>query len=272
MSIGIEEVLGQNAVINSTKLEPVEVTGHNPVMLHHREMQIADLEKYAEKPYRARASETFNTAKAIGQYIKDFKTDATRVFADLRNQALNAVFDYHTPKGEPGWREHNAKLVLTLDPDYANLKDELHGEWMSQREFVSSLTDLASFITGYAQKPGDVDTVMAKADFLEIVRDLKGQTEASVEGKVGTSSVSGSSSYTSSVTSARGELPDTMTMRLPVYMGEAAVDHKFRVESKMDGGLVMRLVLIRPEKVREEAFKAIVAVVAAEGETSIYGL
>lgn len=260
-------VQDMNNIINNAKLEAVAVEDHHPVMVVHENMNLEGLEEHAEKPYRIRATETFNTEKALSAYIKDFKNDTTRVFADLRQQTLSAVFDYHKPNGEAGWRDHKASLNLLADPDYEALK-RAHGNWMSQTGFINAMTDLASFITQIDGKPA------TKADFLELVRDLKGMTAEAVEGKVGNSSVTGATSYSSKVTSGKtgAELPEMLVMRLPVFLGEDAVDHAFRIEPNTTEGLKLRLTLIRPEKVREEAFRTIVQRVAENGGVAVYGL
>lgn len=260
------KAIGMAMTVNSAKLEPVVVEDHHPVMVVHDEMGLKGLEEFAEKPYRVKEVRTFQTEKAISAYIQDFKTDDTRVFGDLRNQELEAVFDYHGKDGKsPSWCGHKAQLKLMKDADYNTLLS-LNNQWQTQQSFVNSMVDLSSFITHIDGKPA------SKADFLELVRDLKGATASTVEGQVGTSSVSAKSSYTSGVTSSKGALPENLTMKLPVFLGEEAVDHTFRIGTNATEGLRLRVELIRPEKVREEAFRSIVQRVQDNGGVKVYGL
>ncbi len=234
-------------------------------MVIHQQMGVKGLENHAEKPYRVETTRTFNTEKGISEYIKDFKGTSTRVFADLRQQVLSAIFDYHGPDGIPGWCKHVAELKLLIDPDYATLH-RLDKQWLSQEKFVREMTDLAALVTSI---DGQAAT---KADFVELVRDLKGMTTQAAEGTVSNSSVAGSYSYSSSVKSSKGELPGFITMKLPVFLGEDDCLHPFRIEPKNENGINLRLVLIRPEKVREEAFRRIAEAVHTNGGVKIYGL
>lgn len=267
------EVQDMNNVINNAKLEAVQVEGHHPFMVRHDEMNIDGLEAYAEKPYRARANETFNTVKAMAQYVKDFKGEATRHFANLRDQSLKTIFDYHTPNGDAGFRDHVAKLELSLDPDYERLV-RMSGSWKSQSDFVKFMYDYAAMLTGITRKAGGELTPMSKAEFIELIKEIKAVSTEETSSGASTSSTYGQSNYANKVTTADGEeLPESLTISLPVFLGEENVDHVFRLEADKDGSRVnMRLILVRPEKVREEAFVALATAFAEQAEVTVYGL
>lgn len=256
--------------------EPVKVEGHHPFVLMHDDMRNLSLEEFAERPYYVKVEQTFKTTKAFIQYVNDFALPQTRLFAESINNAVGAVIDYHGTDGQASHCAHTARLKLIGDRDLQKwLRGD--GEETSQQEFVRFLVDYAGMVKDATYKVGADPIPMTASDFLELVSNIKSVNTSDIESKA---SVGGNvelkMAMKSQVKANGGELPERISVALPVYQGGDPYIFDFRIMIKVDreGSARFSFRLIRPEATLEMAFNDVVQEVQDglnEG-LKIYGL
>lgn len=246
-----------------------------------------------EKPSRVAGQVTVETQDSLVDYVRDFKTTGTRLFASIASNVIVAVLDYHsgrtdavddmlpevTPAGhrdtlhdfvaEPDYGDHVANLKLAYSEQWATWTGK-DGKTMGQVEFARFLQENAPDI----ESPDG-------ATLLELVRDLRGTRTKRFTGDVNLNAVRDSFTYEdrttvkgSGGTPAMLDVPDSFMLRLPVYFGGelVALQAQLRHDVSDEGVLALGFKLLRKESVRQATFRQLVADVAARsGCPVVYG-
>lgn len=255
--------------------EPVKVEGHHPVMLHHRDLNIEDLERHAERPYRVKKSLNFPNVIGFVQYVNDFKQEATKLFCDPQDESLGAQIDYHGTDGTPSHCDHNVSLKMRRDKDLQSWLQS-DGDGFSQQRFVRFLIDYASMVKDATYAAGGEPVAINAAEFMELVSSIK---SIKTEDMQGAASVSGNVELKLAMSTkikANGkDLPERLSVGLPVYQGGDLYHFDFRIMVSVDDGAPrFSFKLIRPHAVIEQAFRDVAKEVrdGVNSELPIYGL
>lgn len=249
------------ALAGPTKDEPVHYA------LVPTGMSIESLEDYQfpdgrPKERIAGAVRLYDTA-SFTKYVEAFTDERTRVFADPRSCSFLGVLDYHVAgERKPEFLAHKAHLTLEFD-DRWKIWTAKDGAWFSQ-------TDFAEFIEDNYK---DIDTPPAAA-MLEVARDLHAKNEVNFDSKVSLKDGHIQMTYTENLKAGIGtgnmEVPDTFTIRIPVFYGEHAVVLDVRLRFRITNQkLVFCYKMYRRQETLQNAFRTAVDSIAAELSTDV---
>lgn len=213
------------------------------------------------------------TVSSMISYVNRFKNDDTVIFADIKNNRVIAVIDYHKAPGknpddtviEPRARlgTHSAILHLPFSQEWDT--------WMGTNERLMKHVEFASFLEENAfdvAKP-------AGADLLELCRDLQVKQDSHFHSSIrmgDTASISFSKDE-DATTKDNMVLPVSFELSIPVYFGEANIPLLAFMRRKIgDGTLHLGYKLSRHEQARQREFNRIVSEIEdGTGVTTIYG-
>lgn len=203
-------------------------------------------------PERITAAPKFQDAPSFCSYVNTFKdADLTRILADATPSALSflAVIDYHAASSErkPEFLSHRASLTLKLSEEW-KLWYGLHDKLVPQADFAEFLEENRADIV----KPDP-------ATMLEIAKDLIAKSDVNFESKInsrnGSATLRFSEQIKATVANGSVEIPESFTIRIPVFFGEAPIDInailRFRIA---DQKLKFQYKLYRPAEVIAKAF------------------
>lgn len=196
-------------------------------------------------------SVTVQTTDSLVEYLNRFKGGDTSLFADIENNRIVAVLDYHG--SETAARGvHQAALNLPFSVEWG-VWTGIDGKMMGQLEFARFLEENAADISA-----------PAAADLLEVCRDLQANRKVNFTKAVRTASDNENFEYTdeTTATTRKGgiEIPSQFQLRIPVYFGgqtyAIAAFLRWRVEE--GEGLKLGVKLHNREHVRQAVFRDVV--------------
>lgn len=200
---------------------------------------------------------TVRDVAGFAHYYDKHADDWTEVFADLDTASVTAVLDAHgDAEIGPRWQQHRLTLLLRLTQPWQTWLEH-DRKFLPQQAFAEFLED------NYA----DLDprgTVKA-ADFLEVAQSFQAATK--VEFASGTRLTSGETELTyketTGATAGRAHklaIPTEFDLAIAPYedCDDATIAARFRYRIR-DGQLALGYFLNQPERVRQDAVKAIIA-------------
>jgi uncharacterized protein YfdQ (DUF2303 family) len=207
-------------------------------------------------PDRIIAAPRFQDGDSFCKYVNTFKDDGSKVFANAETRSFLAALDYHQEDGIPAFVSHKANFELKYSPEF-KLWYGLHDKLVSQNDFAEFLEDNRADIV----RPD-------AATMLEIAKDLQAHSEVTFASKVNTVNGAAVLNYEeqikATVSTGRIEVPETFTIRIPVFFGELPQEITARLRFRIsDGKLKFQFKLYRPEETIAKAFEATRAVIAA---------
>jgi uncharacterized protein YfdQ (DUF2303 family) len=207
---------------------------------------------------------TLQSVDSLCEYVKRFQTPDTMLFADIDEDRIIAVVDYHAaqkadldPARQANHLKHTAALTLPFSEEWETWTEASDNGLMGQLDFARFLEENGGDVVA---PPG--------ADLLEVCRDLQARRSVNFIKAVRTSSDNESFEYTDKTDLAdKGglEVPTRFELRLPVYFGEETTQIFAYLRWAVDpdkGGLRLGVKLSRAEYVRQAWFKQIVTEVA----------
>ena len=193
---------------------------------------------------------TLSTPGSLIEYVNRYQEAQTSIFADVTNDCITAVIDYHGP-GEPDFCRHVVIMSLMRSESW-NVWSASNNKMMDQLEFARFLEENALDIVG-----------PSGADLLEITRDLQANRKSKVGNIVRTSTDHQTVEFTdeTTVTSRRGnvELPTKMLLHFPVYMHGPAESAEAFLRWRLEESVLKLGYAVRQlEAFRQQAFFNIV--------------
>lgn len=204
-------------------------------------------------PDQIRVSLKFQDATSFISYVNSFKDHRTRIFADstINSLSFSAVLDYHGAGSEmlAEFLSHRATLTLQRSEEW-KLWYGLNDKLVPQSEFAEFLEDNRADIV----KPDS-------ATMLEIAKDLQAHSDVNFGSKINTRNGAAVLQYEEQIkaTVANGsiEIPETFTIRIPVFFGEQPQEITARLRFRInEGKLRFQYKLYRPVEVISKAFDA----------------
>lgn len=217
---------------------------------------------------------TVTSKQSAIEYITEFKTASTRLFADLgsggRGATLKAILDYHkTASGGAhiaGRKAHVLTFTLQDSEEWTRWS-KISGQLMSQPEFVRFLEE----------NSGDIENPSG-AEILELATDFSAARKVNFQQGLRTQTGETSFEY---IVEAEGKstkhghvnVPNMFQLRIPVFYGESSMEVRaFLRWSIDDGSLKMGIQLHRPVYVKQALFEQIgLAISEAVGAPLHYG-
>jgi len=200
-------------------------------------------------PERIQANPKFQDQTSFCSYVNTYKDHRTRILADVSAAAFTALIDYHGAGAEmkPEFVSHRATFALTVSEQW-KLWIGYHDKLVPQAEFAEFLEDNRADII-------DPDS----ATLLEIAKDLQAKSDVNFASKVNSSNGAAvlqfEETIKTTVTTGRIEMPESFTIKIPVFFGEAAVEIPARLRFRIsDGKLKFQYKLYRPAEIKQHAF------------------
>ncbi|MEM9964167.1 MAG: DUF2303 family protein [Asticcacaulis sp.] len=203
-----------------------------------------------DAPSRIKRNVILQTADSLVDYTSRFKTDGATLFADIANDRITAVLDYHLDADNADHAEHHAVLSLPKSEEW-KLWSGICGQWMGQLEFARFLRENAA----------DIKTPDA-ATLLETVQDLQAVRNVNFTKAVRLNSENESFEYTddTKATGTKGNLiiPELFLLQIPVYFDGRTVEVGAFLRWKLEGNqLLLGIQLRRAEHIRQAVFREI---------------
>lgn len=215
-------------------------------------VRVVDLEQHLLKPRRPRGTVTVHDPADFAELVNRLADlDHTTVWADVDGNKVTAVFDDHAEHDVAGWRQHTAHLALKVDPDWQR--------WLQYDDKLGDQEWFADFLENVAHTVIEPDA----ATMLEIATTFRATIDANYSGGLRVQSGDVSLTYKQETNASAGasgqlEIPNTFTVRLAPWLGVDAVDVTARLRYRLrDGNLRIGYSLLRPDRVKQEAFALI---------------
>lgn len=227
------------------------------VIILNEHLKVHDLEQYQSVPRLVRQQVELRNTDSFIEYVERFKLRSTVLFANYEGLFISAVIDYHGASDEPSWCTHKARLLLKSSPEWARWIGN-SGKSISQETFADFLEDNSIDIIS-----PDAATILEAATHLEEAK------EVTFKSGINLSNGSLQLNYTEEVGGKQREnaltIPKVFTLRLrPFHLGDyVEITARLRYRIK-EAQLYFIYILDRPERVIEEAFKAVIDRVEAE--------
>lgn len=222
------------------------------------------------------------TVSAMISYLNRFKNPDSLVFADISQNRVLGVIDYHTGSSteatvpQAKHTRHTAGLTIPYSLEWQTWGSQ-DGRLMSHVDFANFLEENSMDIVPLGVLKDSRGEIVedAPTTILELCRELQ------VKGSYGASSDVRNGDY-AKIEMQRGDdvstkrdisLPVSIGLSIPVYFGEQSIYVNAFLRRKIDNGsLKLGYKLMRPEQARQDEFKRIVSEIEADvGLTTLYG-
>lgn len=226
------------------------------------------------------------SAQSLIDYLNCFKNQDTKLFADIRNDTILGIIDYHREptmiRDDKTATEVAKASAVASDQPTATLglhRATLHLpkslEWDTWNAASGKLMGHIAFATFLEENSIDIVNPPG-ADLLELCRDLQATQNVDFSSSVRMGDVTELAYSKKSDATDKGgvAMPNEIMLSIPVYFGEHPVSIKAFMRRKIeDGKLFLGVALYRAENVRQEEFQRIVDVVTVDTEhlTTVYG-
>lgn len=178
-------------------------------------IEFEDMSRFEDAPSRIRQKVHLETPASFAEYVNDYKSGPTRMFADLARREVVALLDYHGRADgfdAPSWCEHRAILPVQFTPAFAAWHG-ISGKWMAQPDFCEFLLEHAE--DAEFPEPADLIEVSRKFSVLSDV-NFTSNHDASTNERAFTYEKKGKPSGTVTC-------PERIRMSTPVFYGTEPV-------------------------------------------------
>lgn len=215
-----------------------------------------------EAPTEIKGERHFHEGDSLAQYVNTFKTPDSIMLASLGQQRVRVMLDYHNPV-VPMRAHHNASWTLPFSTEFGVWRAQ-NNKALAQAEFMRFLEENASEIV-----------TPEAAKILEIISDFEAITTVTFKSSKRLHNGQRELIYSEKDGGAigRATIPEKITLRMPIFLGEEAVTFSAFVRYRItDGQLVLMYEFHRIQPIIEAAFRLAVTRVAGEcGMTPLYG-
>lgn len=245
--------------------------GHAYAFKLRDRVEVVDLtDKHLAQPRRKTGTVNVVDAASFAIYHRKHADSGTEVYADINKDSITAVLNAHQAtegvifRDETArWGDHRLILTLNRTPGWDQWI-ALNGKDLDQVGFAEFLEDHLPDIVA-----------PSGADMLEMAMKFQATSEASFSSAIVLQNGDRQLTYTD-VTNARAggggqvEIPKSFTIRLRSYEDALPIDITARFRYRVRGGrLTLGYLLDKPEERLKEAFRQVVATVAADLEIPI---
>jgi len=216
--------------------------------------EIVSLDEYMVRPRRIAQDVRLQDTESFVEYVKHFKTRASRVFFNATDEEFHAVIDYHEAE-TPAWCDHVARYQPQRSVEFAT--------WLSANRRQMTQVDFARFVE--ENLPDIVEP--NSADLLNVA--LTFEAKKSVEFSSGVRLQNGQIQFQYDEvvrgTAQKGtiEIPEKFVLGIPIHLNGPAyrIDARFRWRLQ-EGKVTFWYEMVRPQKYIEHALKEIRSAVA----------
>lgn len=234
-----------------------------PYVVLAGEQKVESLEHLLPAPARTKGTAAFLSAESFIAYVDEWKSDATRLFADVDGAQVTALLDFHEP-GAASWNVHRATLTLRQSPEW--------DAWLQRDGRQMPQADFAEFLEDRVGEIAEPDGAMV----LEAAKHLEARKTVEFTSGVNLDNGTIQLRFQEAVEQrGKGEL--TVPSRFVLGLAPFRHTKPYRINARLryriqDARLSFAYKLDRPERVREEAFGQVLAqVTEATGLPVLFG-
>lgn len=214
--------------------------------------QVKDLEFLAKQPRRIRESISHENVDSFIEYLNQWGNEDTTIFANGSDRYLRAVIDYHVDTSTPSWCSHQTSYTARLSRELLAWQSK-NGQALTQVDFAEFIEDRISDV---------VDPV--GADLLERVLKLQIIQKATFRSAIRLQTGQVQLQYSEEDENGTLELPDKITLGLPVFHNGDPYKVQARLRFKLaEGKVSFSYKLLEIDRAIEHAFAEVVAKVKA---------
>lgn len=198
--------------------------------------------------------------ESLIQYVRNYKTPATRVFFDVRNKMVSAVIDYHDGD-KPGFAEHRAVFEMKYSTEWTRWIS-LHRKMIPQAEFAEMLEQNISDIS----KPD-------AAQLFDIVSTIEGKKQITFKSGYRASDGTRRIQFEEDQSASSGEMaiPGRIEFFIPVFdLGERERVEALLRHRIVEGKLMFRLDFVNHENLERDALLAMKLSVGDDLECAVH--
>lgn len=236
----------------------VELVDRHP----DRQLVVVDLEERLGAPRRCRGTATFDQADSLVCWVGDQQdeTNVRDLYADHATLGVTVILNPCRP-GVPSWEDERGHLKLGWHPSWARWR-QLDGAIIDQSTFAHHVqvaaADIASPPALDMLEVAETLTLNVGAKVSSAVRQRDGQRHLIFD-----ETVEASAGVEREVT-----IPETFTLRVPIFVGETPVEVVCRLlYRKIEGTVRFIVQIVDRDQVERDAFEAVALRVAEQLET-----
>jgi uncharacterized protein YfdQ (DUF2303 family) len=223
------------------------------------------IERFQTNPKRHRASVVTTSPTDFAKYVKEFKTDETRIFFDRNKKQAIAIIDYGDAT-TAGWGQHTIKLELLLHEMFDHALGLSNQKQINQDPLVEFIMDWPEYLTFYADCPMADGFADEKRDAIPIQKAVTAIRNVKVKNNKTSVSITADNGHNRSAMElveieANGidKLPAAIVVHSPVFQFTDAQSFAIRITSTsdVDGDPVFRLRIIGLDQLYAETIRAI---------------
>lgn len=222
------------------------------------------------KPKRVCEHVSIQSTNSMVEYVNRFKNADSVLFANINNNSIDVVIDYHkAPEANagrdpsPDFAGHRATLALPFSQEWDT--------WVGNSEKLMPHVEFATFLE---ENSIDIKTP-AGGELLDVCRDLQVKSGFNFSSSIRHGDFVSFDVQKGDDVSTKDnlELPASVTISIPVYFGEPNVTMIAFLRRKIvDNRLFLGFKLSRFEQARQADFKRIVSAMQSQvGVTTLYG-
>jgi uncharacterized protein YfdQ (DUF2303 family) len=214
------------------------------------QLVIRDLEQYEPQPVAPRGSVDVYDAPSFVALVQRHSDDRTTLWAQQPATgapipSITAVFDDHTDANIAGWREHRARLVVRMDPDWVAWS-QVDKKALDQIQLAEFLTDQLHTIA----QPRAAELIPAVSTFA---------TKRNVTFSQGINLDTGETQFTyvdkAGEDAGTERLPNRLTLNVRPFYGSSVTTLEVWLRYRLsEGRLRFTLERIRPDRAQEAAW------------------
>lgn len=249
-----------------TEVVPTSVDILSPLVIERlrddEHIEFHSVEKYLAAPLQPRGSAIVHDPHDFAAYVNRLGDDEhTTIWAHLEGNRIVAVLDDHSDAETAGWRAHTITLAMQDDPDWTAW-NKLDGQLVTQAQF-------ADFLEGQLHTIVDPPA----ADLLEVATTFHAKKQVTFRQAVAVSSGDVQLTYDEESEASAGkkgtlEIPRQFTVRLAPWTTADPVEVTARLRWRItDGRLGIGYALLRPDRVKRDAFDSVVQTVAQNADS-----
>jgi uncharacterized protein YfdQ (DUF2303 family) len=190
-------------------------------------VRLESLERFRDRPIRIRGQKTLSDVASFMAYVGRFGGRSSLI--TQKGDSFLAELDFHQDAEAPSWNEHSVTLTLTLNETFAVWK-KIDGQVFVQRDFAEFLEMNTLGIV----KP-------CAADVVQIARTLQAKKTVQFESGVRLQNGDTKLVYVEETKAGAGvkgemEIPETITLSLPVFQGQEPQEIVLKLFYSIDSG------------------------------------
>lgn len=224
------------------------------------------LEERLPKPRRRVGCAVHQEMASFINHVLRFKHDDSAIFADVREETLTAIFDYHPANADhtdARWAEHRSQYTCPLSPEWL--------AWTSKDRKTMRQDDFGDFLEEYLHDMTSGPDYPTPIDLLEMAREMRIHTQGRYERKLDKTSGESTLVCTTETGASSTKVPRAFLIAIPVFLGGTVYKIECRMQLRMHDGMPqLSYYMHRREEFKRDAFSDVRDMVHEKTELPVF--